>query len=254
MISERFLERIIFSEKRYLSVKYIASISYGKDSLAMLDVIMSNGLPLDDVIYVEVMATKTLSAELPDMVKFIEYADKRLYDLYGITVTKLRSDLTFEDVFYKVKGSRSKFPGTIYGFPMTCQFAWCNDRLKQRAFNAYFKSIGDDHKRYIGLAADETKRLKRMQPYANAIAPLAEHGITEAMTHEINERNNLTNPLYEIFDRLGCWFCPKQSIKSLAKVRELYPELWAKMLEWDKESPVKFSPQYTLADIEKRLS
>lgn len=150
-------------------MKHIASISYGKDSLAMLDVIMKNNLPLDDVIYVEVMATDTLSAELPDMVKFIEYADKRLHELYGITVTKLRSDMTFEDVFYKVKGNRAKFPGTIYGYPMTCQFAWCNDRLKQRAFDKYFKGIGEDSKRYIGLAADETRRLNKMKDYA--IAP-----------------------------------------------------------------------------------
>lgn len=231
-------------------MKYIASISYGKDSLAMLDTIVKNRLPLDDVIYVEVMATKTLSAEFPDMIKFIEYADKKLYELYGIVVTKLRSDLTFEDVFFKVKGERAKYSGTIYGWPMTCKFAWCNDRLKQRAFNQYFKNIGE-HKRYMGFAADEERRIAKMQSYG--IAPLADYGITEAMTYEINKKNGLVNPLYNIFDRLGCWFCPKQSIKSLKKVRALYPELWNKMLDMDKVSPCQFSPKYSLQELEQRF-
>ena len=74
------------------------------------------------------------------------------------------------------------------------------------------------------------------------------------MTYEINEKNKLTNPLYETFDRLGCWFCPKQSLHSLQKVREMYPELWEKMLEWDQVSPVKFSPNYTVAELETRFS
>ena len=45
---------------------YIASISYGKDSLAMLEVIKRNGLPLDRIITVDIMATADIPADLPD--------------------------------------------------------------------------------------------------------------------------------------------------------------------------------------------
>lgn len=49
-------------------MEYIASISYGKDSLAMLEVIRQNGLPLDRIVTVDVMATPTIPADLPPMV------------------------------------------------------------------------------------------------------------------------------------------------------------------------------------------
>ena len=48
-------------------MEYIASISYGKDSLAMLEVIYQNNLPLDRIVHVEIMATKDITADLPPM-------------------------------------------------------------------------------------------------------------------------------------------------------------------------------------------
>ena len=45
-------------------MEYIASISYGKDSLAMLEVIYQNNLPLDRIVHVEIMATKDIPADL----------------------------------------------------------------------------------------------------------------------------------------------------------------------------------------------
>ena len=57
-------------------MEYIASISYGKDSLAMLEVIHLHNLPLDRIVHVEIMATNTIHADLPPMVAFKEKADK----------------------------------------------------------------------------------------------------------------------------------------------------------------------------------
>ena len=51
-------------------MQYIASISYGKDSLAMLEVIKQHGLPLDRIVHVEIMATKDIPADLPPMMEF----------------------------------------------------------------------------------------------------------------------------------------------------------------------------------------
>ena len=48
-------------------MQYIASISYGKDSLAMLEVIKRHCLPLDRIVHVEIMATKDIPADLPPM-------------------------------------------------------------------------------------------------------------------------------------------------------------------------------------------
>ena len=61
-------------------MQYIASISYGKDSLAMLDVIKRHCLPLDRIVHVEIMATKDIPADLPPMMEFKKKADKIILD------------------------------------------------------------------------------------------------------------------------------------------------------------------------------
>lgn len=45
-------------------VKHIVSWSGGKDSSAMLIRMVEEGLPIDDIVFIEVMATPTLGGEL----------------------------------------------------------------------------------------------------------------------------------------------------------------------------------------------
>lgn len=50
-------------------MQYIASLSYGKDSLAMLKVIKQHNMPLDRIVHSEVWATDDIPAEVPEMVE-----------------------------------------------------------------------------------------------------------------------------------------------------------------------------------------
>ena len=47
--------------------KYIASCSFGKDSLAMLIKIKELGMPLDEVIYCDIRFDDNISGEMPKM-------------------------------------------------------------------------------------------------------------------------------------------------------------------------------------------
>ena len=96
--------------------QYIASISYGKDSLAMLEAIKILGLPLDRIVHAEIYATETIPADYPEMVEFKKHADEIISDRYGIKVEHFRSDETYESVFYR-KRTKGKRIGQIYGFP-----------------------------------------------------------------------------------------------------------------------------------------
>lgn len=58
--------------------EYIARISYGKDSLKMLDVILTRNLPLDRITTTDVWATDTISANLPPMEEFKARMDERI--------------------------------------------------------------------------------------------------------------------------------------------------------------------------------
>ena len=113
-------------------MQYVASLSYGKDSIAMLEVIKRHNMPLDTIIHVEVMATDTIPADLPPMIEFKAKADKIIKERYGIEVEHLRAKWSYEDWFYRKK-RKGNHMGQIYGFPMV-KGNWCNDRLKMPPF------------------------------------------------------------------------------------------------------------------------
>lgn len=94
--------------------EYIARISYGKDSLKMLEVIKSRGLPLDRITTTDVWATDTISANLPPMDAFKAKMDQWIWDRYRIEVEHLCSlnadgtKRTYEQIFYHIPVRRSK--------------------------------------------------------------------------------------------------------------------------------------------------
>ena len=94
--------------------EYIARISYGKDSLKMLDVIHSRGLPLDRITTTDVWATDTISANLPPVEAFKAKMDQWIWDRYRIEVEHLcarnkdGSKKTYEQMFYHVPVRRSQ--------------------------------------------------------------------------------------------------------------------------------------------------
>lgn len=48
-------------------MKHIVNWSGGKDSSAMLIRMVEEDMPIDDIVFIEVMATPTLGGELPEM-------------------------------------------------------------------------------------------------------------------------------------------------------------------------------------------
>lgn len=131
--------------------EYIARISYGKDSLKMLDVIFSRGLPIDRITTTDVWATDTISANLPEMDEFKARMDERIWWKYRMDVEHLcarnkdGTKRTYEQMFYHVPQRRSQTvqverererdglrPGSILGFPDLWN-PWCQAGLKRNA-------------------------------------------------------------------------------------------------------------------------
>lgn len=91
--------------ERQPNTVYVAALSYGKDSIAMLEAIHQLGYPLDAIVHSEVWATDTISADLPPMVEFKKKADKIIKQRYGIDVEHICAmrngeKLTYEKLFY----------------------------------------------------------------------------------------------------------------------------------------------------------
>ena len=227
---------------------HILSLSYGKDSLACLGAIEELGWPLDRIVHAEIWATDTIPADLPPMVEFKAKADKIIKERWGIEVEHIRAKYSYEEYFYQ-KCVKGKFAGAIHGFPMTQkQRAWCNKRLKIEALQKYQK-VGIW---YLGIAADEPNRFGNLCETRRS--PLIEAGWTEQDCWEWNEKHDLLSPIYTTATRGGCWFCHNQGVNQLRILRKNYPDLWALLLKWDLDSPVKFhSDGRTVHDFDKRF-
>ena len=228
-------------------MKYIASISYGKDSLAQLEVIHQNRLPLTDIVTADIMATPTIPAYLPELVEFRERLDSEIKDRYGIQVTHVRSDLTFVDLFYRKLTKRSKYTG-IYGWPPTFGH-WCMKHLKQEPIQRYFRGL--DFVEWIGIAADEQERHAQLNERKRSA--LVEYGITESAAMEICKNLNWVSPTYLHAGRDGCWFCPCQGLASLRRLYNEFPEYWKMMMDWDADTEKRFKIDHTLSDYDRRF-
>ena len=229
---------------------HIASCSCGKDSLAMLQIIKRNPekYPLDEIVICDIKFSKELSGIFKPMQDFIEGIIDRLRKEFNVPVTRVSSDKTFEEWFYTIKGKGAN-KGSIYGFPYTLG-AWCNDRLKMKPLDAYFRKKGKCI-RYIGIAYDEPQRYEKLEE--NEVAPLYEEKVVEAEAMKICEETDYRSPIYDYFDRDGCWFCPKQCLHSLRVIFDHFNEYWQILLKLQKDSPVDFKPKYNLIDLDKKF-
>ena len=230
-------------------MKYVASLSFGKDSMAMLIKIKELGLPLDEVIYVDIMFDDDTSGETPEMASFITKAEKILKEKFNVEVTHLRG-VTFKEQFYKIK-QRGKHIGDNYEFPYTIG-AWCNDRLKMQPIKEYMRRQKEQIIQYVGIAYDEPERYERLN-HETHIAPLYDLKITEKEAMEICEKYDLLSPIYKTSFRGGCWFCPKQRLSQLKWLYQEHNDLWNTLRDMEKDSFNTFRPNTTLKDLEERF-
>lgn len=235
-------------------MKYIASCSFGKDSLAMILTILKHNLPLDEVIYCEVMFDENISGEYPEHRDFVyNTAIPALKDTYGLKVTVLRSDKNYKAECQHIctKGPRI---GTPVGFPSLWS-PWCNGYLKRRPMQKYWKEQGEDVHQYVGIAVDEPKRLARLLEKPNTSAPLADYGLTEADAKEICKAAGLLSPIYDTRDRNGCWMCHNGRICDLKRLYATHPDLWDELRKLQDISDHPFKDgRINLYDLEARFA
>lgn len=218
---------------------HAVSLSGGKDSTAMLLLMIERDMPIDMVL------TADTGMEFPEMYEHLAKLDDYLYRERGIHLTTLRHPKGFEYLMFeeeKQKPSsienRQRLGVPIYGngWPGV-KVRWCTGQLKTHLINKEVNRLkGDYHAlHYVGIAADEPKRIKNEQ------YPLMDWGITEAEALKIcYDRGYDWGGLYEIYHRCSCWCCPLQRIDELRKLRHHHPELWSKLRSMDQRAIAQF--------------
>jgi len=191
--------------------KHIVSFSGGKDSTAMLHLLIEQGVPISHVLYFET------EWDFPQMRSHLKLVTAKT----GLQIIRVRYYRYFEEML------------ALWGWPKSAG-GWCT-ACKHRTCLKYIRHIKGDKTEYIGFSSDEIKRtqtkwmLERKWPVK---FPLIEAGM--------GERDSLAfcrslgydlGGLYDVFNRVSCFCCPKGGKKKRLLIKENYPEL---EMEWQR--------------------
>jgi len=219
-------------------VENIVSFSGGKDSTAMLLLLIEKGIQIDKIIFCDT------TLEFPELYEYI----KKIENHIKIPITILKPKNTWDHWFYGVF-TRGVKKGIIRGFPYAITPCWWSREAKIRLLD---KAQGSGNCVYIGITKTEEKRTlaKQYKSRSNIYKfPLCEWGYSEKDCFKYLVRKGFPHPLSH-FKRTGCWLCPKQSKESLHVLYKNYPELWKKLKKYEADSPQGFKHNVKLSQIE----
>lgn len=211
------------------------SFSGGKDSTAMLLMMLERGEQVDEVFFFDG------GWEFPEMYEHVSLVEERT----GMRITRVHPPHPFDYYMFdhvKVKGKHKGEKG--YGWPFP-HVRWCTG-IKRDCLNRESRN-GDVQ--CVGLAKGEEKRAKAGKRY-----PLIEWGVTEdEALRYCKDLGYDWGGLYDRYDRLSCWCCPCQSLRDLRNLYEMRPEMWDKLKEMDGRAINDFKHRYPLEDLEERF-
>ena len=228
-------------------MKHIVNLSGGKDSTAMLLMMLEKQMPVDYIVFADT------GKDFPQMLDHIKQLEIYIQKHYpnAPKITYLKSDKTFDHLMFEHEKTKGKNKGKKgYGWA-TMRCRWCTSNLKTQVINKFCKSLKDTVVHYVGIAYDEPKRIRLLQNYKY---PLFDWQITEKQALQYcYDKGFHFSSLYEHFDRLSCWCCPLKNLKELKVLWKYYPELWAELKEMDKKSYNKFRADYSVLELEEKF-
>lgn len=200
--------------------------------------------PIDEIVFVEVMydIKRGISGENPQHIDFVKNVAKPLFESWGYPVYIVRAEKDYLDFFNRIiKNPRKHLDhrGKKFGFPTYGQCGIKRD-LKLKPIYDFYKNIDDEIIQYVGICADETKRLCSMHAQHNRISLLEKYGITEEMAKDICQEYNLLSPCYEFTKRSGCWYCPNAKIEEFREIKRLYPNIWKEFISLENDNNIAF--------------
>ena len=231
------------SEKK----KYIASVSFGKDSLRMLFHILDNGLPLDEVVFYDTgMEFQAIYDTRDNIIPLLE--------VHGIKYTELRPSVSFYTKMFDID-VHCRDGSTHKGY------SWCGGVCRWGTSDklaALKRYIGDNYD-YVGIAADETERIEK-EKRDNRILVLVDAGITEQQALEdcynrgyYWEENGVR--LYDIFDRVSCWCCSNKNNRELLGMYHHLPHYFSRLKRMQERNrlPFRGEGKNSIFDIENKI-
>ena len=205
----------------------IISLSGGKDSTAMLLMMIEKKIKIDHIVFFDT------GWDFPEMIEHIDklekYIDKK--------IIRLKPKRDFYEMLPK------------WGIPVRVN-RWCT-REKVRTIYKYINQY-KPNTQWIGFSYNEAKRIKKTIGYCY---PLVDWKVTEedALKYCFDKGFDWGG-LYKKHIRVNCWLCPFQRISDLKTLWMDYPEYWKKLIEIQRHSKYPFRMDYTLEELDERFT
>lgn len=226
-------------------MKHIVSFSGGKDSTAMLLMMIEKGMQIDEIIFCDT------TVEFPQMIHHIDQVENYI----GREITRLQAPYDFEHYLaHHIKKTGKNKGKKGYGFP-DHQNRWCTGELKKNVIRRHLKHY-KHRTEYLGLAVDEERRIHKTKSTSKVTYsfPLYDWNVTEAEALKYCYRKGFDwGGLYLKFARVSCYLCPLQRIGELKIIYNEFPELWKNMKRLDQLSYRKFRKDYSINELEKKF-
>lgn len=231
-------------KKRQPGCTYIASVSAGKDSLAMVLRIMEEGYPLDYAVFYD------KGMEFDSIYANLERLRKILFG-YGAELVILKPEISFltEMLIKPIRGKN----GEHYGYD------WCGGKVRWRMSDMIqritsFTDQFDKVIQYVGIAADETWRPTDKEK----IYPLKEWGMTEADCLRYCFDHGWSwdedgKEIYDYFSRSSCWCCNQKRIGDYRNMYHFFPKYWGLLKGMQSRIDRPFWNGLTVFQLEERF-
>lgn len=238
-------------------MKHIVSVSFGKDSLAMLLMLIEKKYPLDEVVFFDTSKEFQAIYNLRD--KIIPLLENK-----GIKFTQLEPSMSFDyKMFEKPVCKRGTKEVHKYGY------SWCGGTCrwgttdKLITIEKYCKGQYE----YVGIAVDEPIRLEKERK-GNKLFPLAEWDMTErdcletcyVMDYNWLEKTNSIYDvpeyidLYNILDRVSCFCCRNKNLKELKAIYYYFTNsYWQQLKDIQSKLPEPMKKSGSIFELEERF-
>lgn len=226
---------------------YVASVSGGKDSIAMFEGILERGLPLDTVIFFN------NGMEFPCILRNMQKVRAKCLKR-GIEYIELTPP---EPFLYSMleKPIEGRKNGFHYGK------GWCGGTCRwgttQKTSAIHKICKWGWIKEYVGIALDEPERVAKKRRGVK-LFPLVDWGMTEKDCLEYCRSKGYSwregeYDLYDFLNRVSCWCCSNKNLKELKGYYYFLPEYWEKLKDLESRIGKPMKKRHTLVELEGRF-
>ena len=221
-------------------IKYVASVSCGKDSTAMVLNLIEKNCPLDYVVFVD--TGKEFDS--------IYSTWKKLTDIFTehkIPFKRLKFDRSF-DYYFSEHQIKARDGSTKQGY------SWCGGlcrwgtTFKNQVLRNFYKNTFENCTivEYVGIAKDELNRIRFDRSTTVKVYPLVLWNMTEndALVYclkrgfSYTEKNDVN--LYDVLDRGSCYCCANKNLKELEAIYRYLPEYWQRLKQMQSKTDKLF--------------